>query len=283
MKTKGEQTNMKKLMVIIGCVAVAVAGCVTRKAAVEEGRDDGFPGVASLEARHAHLKSILGIDDAVLADTNRFVQGEGYYGQGFKLDKPFGGFVEARVYLDKMEDMRSRKSDGKPHRLRSVNLRRRLPDGLTDKEAVFEWQAACDFVADMLDVESPKVELVDVEKWRKALEALGIGQVRSCVRFYLADNQDVGVQLIEPIYVVRNGKAILSHPGYVEIDLMYNCSLCIGGAGRLEAGGEERVEKEIAFGPDCSDKLAEMLKAGIEGRMKRAKRNPSKEDGGKTK
>ena len=88
---------------------------------------------------------------------------------------------------------------------------------------------------------------------------------------------------MEPIYVVRNGKAILVNPGCVEIDLMYNRSLCIGGVGRLKTEDEAKVEKEIAFGPDCSDKLAEMLKAGIEGRMKRAKRNPSKEDGGKTK
>ena len=275
---------MKKLMLTIGCAAVAMAGCVTRNVAVVEESDDGFPGVTSLEARHAHLKSVLGIDDAVLADTNRFVLGEGYYGQGFKLDKPFGGFVEVRVYLDKMEDMRSRKSDGKPHRLRSVNLRRRLPNDATDKDAVSEWQAACDFVADMLDVESPKVGLVDDEKWRKEAEGFPvIGQVCSCVRFYLADNQDIGVRLMEPIYVVRNGKAILVNPGCVEIDLMYNRSLCIGGVGRLKTEDEAKVEKEIAFGPDCSDKLAEMLKAGIEGRMKRAKRNPSKEDGGKTK
>lgn len=274
---------MTKLMLIIGCAAVAMAGCVTRKVVVEEEGEDSFPGITKLEARHARLKSVLGIDDVVLADTNRFVLGEGTYSQELKLDKPFGGFVEARVYLDKMEDMRSRKPEGKPHRLRSVELWHRLPDDATDKEAISAWQAACDFVADMLDVESPKVELVDVEKWRKKAEAfLRIGQVRSCVNFCLADNQYIDVRLTEPIYVMRNGKAILVRPGHAEIDLMYNCSLCLGGVGRLKTGDEE-VEKEIAFGPDCSDKLAETLKAGIERRTKRAKRNPSKEDNDKAK
>ena len=275
---------MKKLMLIIGCAAVAMAGCVTRNVAVVEESDDGFPGVTSLEARHAHLKSVLGIDDAVLADTNRFVLGEGYYGQGFKLDKPFGGFVEVRVYLDKMEDMRSRKSDGKPHRLRSVNLRRRLSDDATDKDAVSEWQSACDFVADMLDVESPEVELVDVEEWRtKAKAFMEIGQVRSSVTFCLADDQDIDVRLTEPVYIMRDGRAIQVRPGYVEIDLMYNRSLCIGGGGRQKAGDEEKVEKEIAFGPDFSDKLAETLKAGIERRAKHARRKQGKEHGSKTK
>jgi hypothetical protein len=64
---------------------------------------------------------------------------------------------------------------------------------------------------------------------------------------------------------------------------MYNRSLCIGGGGRLKSGDEEKVEKEIAFGPDCGDKLAEALKAGVERRAKRAKRNPSKEGGSKAK
>ena len=283
MKTKGEQTNMKKLMVIIGCAAVAMTGCVTRRAVVVED-DDSFPGSMTLEAKHAHLESILGINDVVLADTNRFVLGEGPYSHEFKLDKPFGGFVEACVYLDKMEDFHLRKSDGKPHRLRSVELRRQIPVGATDKDAVSEWQSACDFVADMLDVESPEVELVDVEEWRtKAKAFMEIGEVRSSVTFCLADDQDIDVRLTEPVYIMRDGRAIQVRPGYIEIALMYNRSLCIGGGGRQTAGDEEKVEKEIAFGPDCSDKLGETLKAGIERRAKHARRKQGKEHGSKTK
>ena len=274
---------MKRLMLIIGCAAVAMTGCVTRRAVVVED-DDSFPGSMTLEAKHAQLESILGINDVVLADTNRFVLGEGPYSHEFKLDKPFGGFVEACVYLDKMEDFHSRRSDGKPHRLRSVELRRQIPVGATDKDAVSEWQSACDFVADMLDVESPEVELVDVEEWRtKAKAFMEIGEVRSSVTFCLADDQDIDVRLTEPVYIMRDGRAIQVRPGYIEIALMYNRSLCIGGGGRQTAGDEEKVEKEIAFGPDCSDKLAETLKAGIERRAKHARRKQGKEHGSKTK
>lgn len=266
---------MKQIMVAV--FGIVMAGCVTRQAAVVEECNARIPGIMHLEARHAHLKSILGIDDAALADTNRFVLGDCNYSQEFKLDKPFGGFFEARVYLDGMEDPRLRTTNGKPHQLRSVTLKRRLPDDATDEEVVSEWQTACDFVADMLDVESPKVQLVDVEKWRKGPECLhGLGQVRSCITFDLADNQDIDVRLTEPGYAMRGGKAVVACPGYVEIDLMYNRSLCLGGVGRLKTGNEEKVEKEIAFGPDYRDKLAMAVKDGIERRAKRARRKPNK-------
>ena len=99
---------MNKLTMIAGCAAVALAGCATRQAAIVEECNDGpcLPGITNLEAKHARLKSILGINDAALSDTNRFVLGEGDFSQKLKLDKPFCGFAEARVYLDKMEDPR---------------------------------------------------------------------------------------------------------------------------------------------------------------------------------
>ena len=271
---------MKRLLMIVGCVVMA--GCATRQVIVTEEREDRLPGIVHLETKHAHLKSVLGIDDVVLSDTNRFALGEGDYSQSFKLDKPFGGFVEARVYLDRMEYPPLCTTDGKPHRLRSVELTRCLPDDSTEKDIISEWQSACEFVADTLEVESPKVSLVDVEKWRKGMEGLrGLGAIRSCLTFNLADGQYIAVRLVEPMYAMRGGKALLARPGYVEIDLMFNHSLCIGGIRKTDA--EEKVEREIDFGPDCRDKLAKALKDGIERRTQRAKRKPTKSGGNKTK
>lgn len=52
--------DMKRLMLIVGCAAVVMAGCVTRRAAVVvEERDGQLPGCTSLEAKHAHLKCVL--------------------------------------------------------------------------------------------------------------------------------------------------------------------------------------------------------------------------------
>lgn len=74
---------------------------------------------------------------------------------------------------------------------------------------------------------------------------------------------------------MRNGKAVVARSGQVEIGLMFNRSLCIGGVRKIDA--KEKVEKEIEFGPDCRDKLAKALKDGIERRAQRAKRKQVKD------
>ncbi len=264
---------MKKLLSITVCAVLA--GCATRQAVELEERDDCLSGITHLSAKHARLKSVLGIDDAVLADTNRFVLGNTGYSQLIRLDKTFGGFAEARVYLDKMEDPCLRTTGGKPHRLRSVELKRHLPDDATEKDVISEWQAASDFIADILDVEPPQVRLVDLEKWRKGLGRLDPRGIRSCVTFDLAGEQGIAVGLTEPIYAMRKGKMVLASPGYLEIDLMYNRSLCYGGV-RKDDGDAVVVEKEIDFGPDCRDKLSDALKKDVCGRSQRVKRKPKR-------
>jgi len=259
---------MKKLMIAMIGLA-AVAGCATRQAAVELEERDDVPGVTRFDAKHVRLKSVLGIDDAVLSATNRFVLGEHRILE-VKLDKPFGGFVDARIFLDELIAPDRRATGDKPHRLRSVELKR-LIDAETEKDLLYEWQASCDFVADILDVESPKVRLVDIEKLRKSPEMRGVG---SCLTFDLADGQDIDVRLTEPTYAMRGGKTVVVNPGYVEIDLTFNRNLypCF----LKKMGVEEKVEMEIDFGSDCRDKLAKALKDGIERRTQRAKRKATK-------
>ena len=264
---------MKRLMIAMIGLA-AVAGCATRQTVVTEGRYNGVPGITHLSVRHVHLKSVLGIEDVVLADTNRFILGDARYSQEFKLEKPFGGFADVRVYLDEMDELSRRKMNGKPHRLRSVELKRHLPNAVTEDDLVAEWQASCDFIADILEVESPKVRLVDIEKLRKS--PVEMREVGSCLTFDLADGQDIDVRLTEPTYAIRGGKAVVVSPGYVKIDLDFNRNLYPSFV--KKTGVEEKVEKELDFGPDCSDKLAKALKDSIEGQTKRAKRKQVKEN-----
>lgn len=265
---------MKKLLLIVGCAAVALAGCATRQVMTEEVRNvPCLPGITRHDAKHARLKSILGIDDAVLADTNRFVLGVGDYSQVFKFDEPFCGFVNARVYLDTMEDPRLRTTDGKPHRLRSVELTRRLPSASKEADILAEFQTSCDFVAEILGIEPPQARLIiDVDKWRKGLgEALYLlDGITSTMVFALADGQRIAVRLTEPLYAVRNGKMVMARPGLVKIDLTFNPSLMHHGRHR-PIGEKTPVEKEIDFGPDCRDKLAKALKDGIERRSRARK------------
>ena len=302
MKTKGEQTNMKKLMLTIGCVIVAVlsgvAGTTNQVAAADvaksgeaaqiraereeqrrqleairnelqaarRDRDAANVNCVTVDAKQVRLKSILSINDTVLAETNRFPICSGMFSQlvRLSLDKQFGGFSEVYVRLGGSGILQSA-NDCEPHRLRSVELRRQLPDDVMDKDLASEWQASCDFVANILKVESPKVQLVDVEKWRKRQGSRWIG-ICSRVTFELVGNQYIDVRLTEPVYAMRNGQTVVVHPGYVEIDLTYNRNLYCDGVYGKTPDDEKAVEKEIDFGPDCRDKLAEALKTEIEKR-----------------
>ena len=285
---------MKKLMVIIGCAVVAaalgaVAGTTNQVAVADATKSGEAAQVRSdreeqrrrmmaihdelrgktkecLEVKHVRLKSILGINDTVLAETNRFPICSGMFSQlvRLSLDKPFGGFSEVYVRLGGSGILQSA-NDCEPHRLRSVELRRQLPDDVMDKDLASEWQASCDFVANILKVESPKVQRVDVEKWRKRQGSRWIG-ICSRVTFELAGNQYIDVRLTEPVYAMRNGQTVVVHPGYVEIDLTYNRNLYCDGVYGKTPDDEKAVEKEIDFGPDCRDKLAEALKTEIEKR-----------------
>ena len=278
--------RMKQIMAAV--LGIVMAGCVTRQTVMDVAEEDDICGMVNymrLEAKHAHLRSILGIDDSVLADTNRFVLGSDRYSHEFTIDKLFGGFTKARVYLDVMVvDPLGSDAGGKPHRLRSVDLERWLPDATTEKELLAEWQASCDLVANILDLEPPKVRLVDVGKLRRCrtgrIETTLHG-VQSSMTFRLAGNQYITVRLTEPTYAMRDGKAVMVVPGSVSIDLMYNLSLC--GRFTREASGQEKIEKEVDFGPDCRDKLAAALKDDIERRTKRAKRKSAKDNGNNAK
>lgn len=112
-----------------------------------------------------------------------------------------------------------------------------------------------------------------MNKWRKEWGEASylLGGITSTMVFDLADDQRIAVRLTEPLYAVRNGKMVMARPGLVKIDLTFNPSLMHHGRHRSI---EEKtpLEKEIDFGPDCSDKLAKTLKDGIERRAKRAKR-----------
>ena len=280
---------MKMKQIMAAVLGVAAAGCATQQAVVDVAEEDDICGMVNymrLEAKHAHLRSVLGIDDSVLADTNRFVLGSDRYSHEFTIDKLFGGFTKARVYLDVMVvDPLGSDAGGKPHRLRSVDLERWLPDATTEKELLAEWQASCDLVANILDLEPPKVRLVDVGKLRRCrtgrIETTLHG-VQSSMTFRLAGNQYITVRLTEPTYAMRDGKAVMVVPGSVSIDLMYNLRLC-GRFAREVSGQEEKIEKEVDFGPDCLDKLAAALKDDIERRTKRAKRKSAKDNGNNAK
>ena len=227
-----------------------------------------------IDAKHIHLKGVLGINEALLADTNRFAMVEGRYYQTIQLDKSFGGFSEAIINLDdglnRLRNVRRNgTADCKPRRLRSVTLRRWLPDAAPDKDFLSEWQASCNFVAGILGVGVPKVQLADVQEWRKGImngrQGLFGFQRSSRVTFNVANDQNIEVRLVEPTYAMRDGKYVVVKPGLILVDIDFNQyrhlrdSLQNGNGENAVQTAESSIKNEIDFGPDCADKLAKAI------------------------
>ena len=267
----------KIILGIIGIAAGAISGCV--HIAVETGDSATGERGSSYQhckCEHAHIRSVLGITDEVLADTNRFLLGEMRYGHPVKLDKPLLGCTEARLYLDEMGLLRRTDARKSPHRLRSVKLRRILPDDATSDTLIREAKGVIGEIAGWLDVESPDIELVDVGEWRNKFGRFSvIGRVQTNICFDLADEQKITVQLVEGSYVIRDGKAMRASPSQIEVDVTYNRELRNTGISprRQESTNETvKVEKELDIGEDCADKLAKAIRREIDERAARRKK-----------
>ena len=236
---------------------------VERQREEQSGRGDDM----RIDAKHVCLRSVLGINEELLADTNRFaiVERRDCW-INIKLDKPFGGFSEAIVYIDgALTGLLSRRRNGttgcKLHRLHSVALRRWLPDTATDKDFLSEWQASCDFVASILGAGAPKVQLADIKEWRNRRHGLFEFRRSSRVTFAVANDQKVVVCLEEPIYAMRDGKLAVARPGLILIDIDFNHHLLLNDSPKSskDNAAMQNAKKDIDFGPDCADRLAKAI------------------------
>ena len=260
---------MKNTLIIACCMAaVAICGCVHNNA-VEDVWDAG-PGGRLFQhhaCEHVRLKSVLGLSDAVLADTNRFLAGSARYSHRITLDKPFLGCREATVYFDEMMALRSTAGSANPHRLRSVELKHALPEQITSAGLLREGNKVVGEIAELLDVEPPDVELSDIGAWRRFTDRMEVIRgVETTVFFDLADGQNIAVRLIEPLYAIRDGVPMLVKQPCIEVDIAFNDKLCGSECMRHLRGKEcdsVKVEKELDIGDDCSDKLERELKNGV--------------------
>ena len=150
-------------------------------------------------------------------------------------------------------------------------LRRWLSDTATDKDFLSEWQASCDFVASVLGVGAPKVQLADVKEWRNRRHGLFEFRRSSRVTFNVANDQNVVVCLEEPVCAIRDGKFTVVRPGLVFIDIEFNHYRLLRDTSQNGKGEDvlQKTEKEVDFGPDCADKLAKTIHDNIVRERKR--------------
>ena len=250
---------------IVMAAMAAFTGCASVIDSSENGDDfrrSGFERT-EVDCRHIRLKSVMGIDDAVLKNTNRFPLAATDSSYKFKLEKSFCGCTEAEVSLNKISLFYSsgKSSRKDPHQLRELTFKKILSSDATAEELAKEYRIICDTLADMLGMESPKAELVDDGHVDRK-------HGRSSVRFQLGNGQSIIVTASDPIYVKRKGKPVLMSRAGIEIDITFNDELDLCSF-RVKENENTAVERELDFGFDCAEALSMAMKSGIENKNKR--------------
>ena len=244
-------------------VMVAFAGCASAGGTSE--CDDCISRCGSkntsVDCRHIKLKSVMGIDDEILKNTNRFPLAATNRCYIFKLDKPFYDFTEVCVFLN--ESDRESVPRNMPHRLRSVIFMKEIaPDLKLEKE----YKALCGAIADFLKVKMPEVRLAEGDNSIK--KGYSKNMCRSSVVFMLGNNQFISVAAYNPRYVFRDGQPVLSTKAKVEIGVTYNLKLSWDKIDKFKCEKFD-VVRELDFGFDCSEALSKAMKSSIKKTVRR--------------
>lgn len=259
LKMKGEK--MKK-MFVLAALGIACAGCFdtgrNQKSTDDFHRSDGV-----VECRFAELGKVLGLSEAIFADTNRFpaaanrVGTAGKFGDGssncsVKLPTPVFGCTRAVVFWEQKD----------PLQLNSVKLECRFKG--TGEELRNECLKICREIAGIIGVEFNEDD---------ADNGLGFRGYHTVARFVLADAQEIRIYVQDALYVNRDGGYVAVQPAQIGIKFEFNESSYFAHldnsllkrmkkelrSGNAEAPSSET--KKIDIGCDCSKLVAREVKS----------------------
>ena len=196
------------------------------------------------------IRSLLGVNDDILSDTNRFPRCNVSRNHTIPLGGTFGGFTNAVVTI--YEDWNSGKLS-----LECVKFTKTLERGTDDSALIEEFRKAVSLVNELLEcrrecpgLKEPAGDDMRMYKW-------AVGSITTCVDFDLANKQQVMVKAEEATYVIRSGKPIQTRPGRIEVVFEFP-------VGPRAVRQEERVKvkKDLTIGPDCTETLSRLMKSG---------------------
>ena len=252
--------NYKQLIFgIIGVTAASYAGgspiqVVNDANAISEGRF-GHPEIK--------LKTIFGINEEMLADTNRFPVSSCCWHE-FELPEDMAGFKTVNFSLTD--------SKGK-FGIFKVEMQKELPPESDDAELYKEFKSAVDMVGNALGIElkCPDLGNVDahIDLIARMVGDLGIRRLdlpSSHLRVKLADGYSINIEAKDAVYVKRNGKFCLVANALVEVDIRNDNGIRMR---RRMSGLNDKpvaVTREVDFGIDLSKQLSEAAKDAAEGR-----------------
>ena len=256
--------------VIVGILGIVAVGCASNPAIkIVEGE------TASMrQDRLAHpeikLKTIFGINEEMLADTNRFpVSSDHWY--DFDLPEDMGGFKTVKFSL---------KDEKGKFGIFNVEMVKKLHSDSDDSDLLKEFKSAVDMVGRVVGVDIECPVLVDVDEWKRHWGRYSVGadflRLGSNVQIELADGYSIKIEAKDATYVKRKGEHQLVANAAVVVAVRNNKD----GLRRLRMrrlGMKEKpvaVAREIEFGADLSQRLSEAVKKEAE------KRNASEREQG---
>ena len=240
--------NMTKVLTVM--LGLAVAGCVEMQAARQEAPHSTRSNDETYEHPELHLKRLFGIDNAVLADTNRYPHGKSMYFCDVELPESFGGYGTAQFVLK--ENIRSGEL-----MLERVQFEKCLDEGSDDKDLQAAYSDAVSFVARTLGVSTNESRLENVGAWRRNF---GLDPIMfdSDTTFELANGQRVQVTAKDACYVRRGGVYEIIAPAKIEIEFEVDTMRMRMPLPRrrVEVKKPVAIERELNVGPDVSERLS---------------------------
>ena len=248
---------MKKLL--IGVVGVIVAECVSEPAISLI--DD--PEISINDGRYEHkeikLSKIFGINEEMLADTNRFPVSSHHWYE-FDLPEEECGFKTVKFSFN--NNLKERFG------ICSIEMSKVLPEDSNDEDLKKEFAEAVNLVARKLGIEVTCPQLEDVGRWRKQWD--GVGQhtrpLRTRVYIELSGGYEIDIEAREALYLRRDGEDCLMSNAKVVIGVQNSRGFSIPLLrSETHVDDEDRVARKVEFGNDLSEMLSKDLKFNASG------------------
>ena len=224
-------------LLIAGAASASAQGLLSARQNVTTETVLDFKGIC--------FRSLLGINDEVLADSERFPCTQDGL-PGIELSERFGDFTNATVTA------RKDRNTGKLV-LSDVKFVKALGTSTDDKALLKEYEHAVDLVSKLLGVSVTCPGLVDPAAYLGRRYLIPIDRrIKLRTLLNLAKGQRVEIEATEASYAIRAGQPIQTMAPIVEIKFAYSGSF----GARRSSGQDSESVKELTLGTDCSDLLS---------------------------
>ena len=246
--------NCKRL--IVGILGVVAVGCASNSAIKIVDNETASRRQERIEHPEIKLKTIFGVNEEMLADTNRFPVSSSHW-YDFDLPEEMGGFKTVKFSLV---------DDKGKFGIFKVEMVKKLPPDSDDSDLLKEFKSAVDMVGRVVGIDIECPVLVDVDEWKRHWgrhsDSVSFMRLDSDVRIELADGYSINIEAKDATYVKRKGELKLVANAEVEVAVRNGNANPLPGMRRRAAKTKKPVaiEREIEFGADLSQQLSEATK-----------------------